>query len=73
LAFLKIRVKNNDGEQKSNILDQTRIHIKFYDKVYKLVTDFLFENQPDIEEYRKQAAVVNLIRDSEKLKEFSEG
>jgi transcription elongation factor SPT6 len=44
LAFLKIRVKNSDGDQKQNILDQTRIHIKFYDKVYKIVTDFLFEN-----------------------------
>ena len=33
----------------------------------------MFENQPDVEEYKKQAAVVDLIRDSEKLKEFSEG
>ena len=73
LGFIKIRVKNNDERETTNILDQTRIHYKFYDKVYKLVTDFLFEKQPDVEQYKKQAAVVTLIKDSEKLKEFAEG
>lgn len=57
----------------TNILDQTRIHLRNYDHVYKLVTDCLFENQPDVEQYKQQQAVNEIIKNPEKLKEFAMG
>ena len=56
-----------------NILDQTRIHLKNYNYVYKLVTDCLYENQPDIEDFKKVQGVNIIIKDTDKLKEFAQG
>ena len=55
----------------TNILDQTRIHVRHYNYVYKLVTDYMYEDQPDIEEYKKKQGVNDLLKNTEKLKEFA--
>jgi transcriptional accessory protein Tex/SPT6 len=75
LGFTKVRVppEKRPDDMQTNILDQTRIHLRNYDHVYKLVTDCLFENQPDVEQYKQQQAVNEIIKNPEKLKEFAMG
>lgn len=41
--------------------------------MYKVVTDCLFENQPDVEQYKQQQAVNDIIKNPEKLKELAMG
>ena len=59
LGFIKVRVapEKRPDDMQANILDQTRVHLRNYDHVYKLVTDCLYENQPDIEKYKQLQAV----------------
>ena len=75
LGFTKVRVppEKRPDDMQANILDQTRIHLRNYDHVYKLVTDCLYENQPDIEKYKQLQAVNQIIKNPEKLKEFAMG
>ena len=39
--------KRSDGFQ-YNILDQTRIHYRHYEYVYKIVTDCIYHDQPNV-------------------------
>jgi transcription elongation factor SPT6 len=75
LGFTKVRVppEKRPDDMQTNILDQTRIHLRNYDHVYKLVTDCLYENQPDVEQYKQQQAVNQIIKNPEKLKDFAMG
>ena len=70
----KVRVpcEKRPNDFQYNILDQTRIHYRDYDKVYKIVQDCFFdENQKEMDKFSKQQAVIDIIKNPEKLKEFA--
>ena len=55
-----------------NILDQTRIHYRHYDYVYKIVADCVYEDQTgEIDNFKKQQAVIEIIKNPQRLKEFA--
>jgi len=57
-----------------NILDQTRIHYRHYDYVYKIVLDCVSDDRAqdaDVENYKKQEAVIEIIKNPSKLKDFA--
>jgi transcriptional accessory protein Tex/SPT6 len=55
-------------------LDQTRIHYRQYEHVYKVVADCMdddFSGDNDLANFKKQQAVIEIIKDPTKLKQFA--
>jgi len=60
--------RQTDFNRVYNILDQTRIHYRNYDQVFKIVSDCMYEDQQDIDKTKKQQAVIDIIKNPQRLK-----
>lgn len=74
-AQTKVRVSPEDRQNKNfdfNIFDQTRIHYRQYEDVYKIAAYCMFDgNEVEIEEVKKnQTIIMNIIKNPSKLKDL---
>jgi len=68
-AQTKVRVapEKRPEDLQINILDQTRIHYRHYDHVYKIVADCVYNGAEELENSKKHQAVVDIIKNPTKL------
>jgi len=69
---VRVPIEKRPDDFQYNILDQTRIHYRHYDYVYKIVADCVYDsNAGEIDNLKKHQAVIEVIKDPSKLKEFA--
>ena len=64
--------KRPDKDFVYNILDQTRIHYRNYDSVYKIATDCVYDaNSGEVDKLKQHQAVIEVIKNPKKLQELA--
>jgi len=78
IGFIKVRVplekRHADSNEMHNIeyLDQTRIHLRQYDKMKEIAGYCVFQNQnkEDLDDMKKHQAILELLKNPDKLNQM---